>query len=68
VCGVNPVATFDSKLQRRVVRVTVGAGGEALVFDYEPGATTPHGALVTDNATARGEFGIIGVSLVSPSP
>ncbi len=35
---------FDSNLKSAEVQVTVGASGEARVFDYEPGATTPHGA------------------------
>ena len=59
VNGANPVATFDSMLQTRIVPVTVGSDGKAIIFKYEPGATTGHGAGVHDNATARGEFGII---------
>jgi len=65
VHGSAPVATYDSKLQTRTVTVTVGPNGEALVFKYEPSATTPHHAGISDNATARAEFGIIQIRRVS---
>ena len=44
ILGGGPVTRVDSGRTTRVVRVTVGASGEARVFRYSPAATTPQGA------------------------